>query len=1212
MSKIKDDDININIKVSTEQAQQEIRALSKTNKELKEEAKRQNDELTRMESIGQKNTTEYKNMKAALKGTKDEIAKNDKAIAEYTKSVDVNSMTMAQLKKRYKALRQEMDNTSKSLEPEAYAALDKEMNKVGSRMRELGTRARGLKEIFNSRVAQDFLAGNILMKVGEKIGEFISDYKELVKESYELAKANEGIKHAFDKIDDGSILQNLRASTHGTVSDLELMKATVRARDFQIPLEDLGKYLEFAQLKAQETGQDVGYLTESIIMGLGRRSIPILDNLGLSSAQISKEMQKTGDFTKAVAAIVDDQLANAGEHYETTAERILRRQTELQNAQRELGEAMLPISETAEDMGITMQMSFIKATKFVMQNKAAVISFTVALVACSAAIYLHAKRVTIAAAAQRLWNAVIAGGPIGLLIGLVMGAATALYFYTQKASAASKAQKALNDVQKRASEISKDEVSEIKKENAILHNNKLSLDRRREALKRIMDLVPSYHATLTEEGKLINETTGAIQKQIEAIQRRAKAQASEELLQDAYRKQQEAVVAATEKGEAGKTSLNMVGIATGSPVWLTKTPYSDDEKQGLVDKAKQDNQPRIDAIQRLIEANEAEAAANGATTNSRKDLIKEKEKELEAAQKVMASTEEEIKKRNQNVQKIQEEITRLKELGVEQKKHKSKEDEKEKKKVKTLDTDRTADLNTLRKNAQEQELALSQSLKKKELTYEQAEIARAHNAKQYAKERLDQEQKHLAKLETLTFKNEEIKADAIQKAQDRVLAANQQYINASLAQDQLHLAKANELADKWADELTKNHGSYNEKENYQVQMDALKAAYDTRINMAKKEGADLTAIHKAYEDAKEKITLDYNQHTLEIRKKFGLDKQQSQYDAELAQLKEANRLKLISDEEYASKSKEITAASIMAKVKQYGQLLGGAVEAIQNAEISNMEAKYDAEIAAAGDNQEEIERLEEEKAKKKLAIQKKYADVDFMIKASQIIADTSVAIMKTLATLGPIAGPIQAALIGVTGAAQLAAANAERTRIKNMTINGSSSSSTSSSASRVATGREEGGSIDVTREQDGKYFPRAKYRPRQRGYIDRPTVIVGEGPTGRSKEWVASNAAVTNPTVYPILNMIDQAQQAGTIRSLDLNRAIQSQMLGYANGGSIDRPMASTAGVATGYPQLDPEVIYQIIKQAIGDAHITAPVVLSDLDAQRARRDAARRIGSKK
>ena len=91
----------------------------------------------------------------------------------------------------------------------------------------------------------------------------------------------------------------------------------------------------------------------------------------------------------------------------------------------------------------------------------------------------------------------------------------------------------------------------------------------------------------------------------------------------------------------------------------------------------------------------------------------------------------------------------------------------------------------------------------------------------------------------------------------------------------------------------------------------------------------------------------------------------------------------------------------------------------------------------------------------------------------------------------------------------------------------------------------------MRRRQDGRLFPDADYDPSRRGFIDRPTVIVGDGPAGRSKEWVASNAAVSNPTVAPLLEYLDQAQQAGTIRTLDLNRVIRARLAGFSQGGSV-------------------------------------------------------------
>ena len=110
---------------------------------------------------------------------------------------------------------------------------------------------------------------------------------ETIDKSIELAESADGITHAFEKIGTEDYLQELRTATKGTVSDIELMQAAVKAKDFRIPLEDLGKYLSFAQLKAQQTGQSLDYMVDSIVTGLGRKSPMILDNLGLSAAEIS-------------------------------------------------------------------------------------------------------------------------------------------------------------------------------------------------------------------------------------------------------------------------------------------------------------------------------------------------------------------------------------------------------------------------------------------------------------------------------------------------------------------------------------------------------------------------------------------------------------------------------------------------------------------------------------------------------------------------------------------------------------------------------------------------------------------------------------------------------------------------------------------------------------------------------------------------------------
>jgi hypothetical protein len=181
----------------------------------------------------------------------------------------------------------------------------------------------------------------MLTKAVDDLKRLASAGKEFVDKSIEMVAPADGVKHAFDKLDQPGLLSGLRNATKNTVNDFELMKAAVQAKDFRIPLQELGKYLQFAQLKAQQTGQSVEYMTNSIVTGLGRKSVMILDNLGISVAKVNEKVKQTGDFMAVVSEIVDKQLAAAGERYNIASNRTQRKTVLLENAQLKLGQRLL-------------------------------------------------------------------------------------------------------------------------------------------------------------------------------------------------------------------------------------------------------------------------------------------------------------------------------------------------------------------------------------------------------------------------------------------------------------------------------------------------------------------------------------------------------------------------------------------------------------------------------------------------------------------------------------------------------------------------------------------------------------------------------------------------------------------------------------------------------------------------------------------------------
>ena len=159
-----------------------------------------------------------------------------------------------------------------------------------------------------------------------------------IKDSRELAARGEGIRDAFSRLDEGNTLQILRDATRGATSDIELMSAALRARNFQIAPGLLAKGLELAGKISRQTGQDVTYLADSFVNGLGRRSLLILDNLQISQVQLRAEIKKTGDFQTAVGNLVTQKLASIGEVAITTADKMAQFATRIANIKELVGQ----------------------------------------------------------------------------------------------------------------------------------------------------------------------------------------------------------------------------------------------------------------------------------------------------------------------------------------------------------------------------------------------------------------------------------------------------------------------------------------------------------------------------------------------------------------------------------------------------------------------------------------------------------------------------------------------------------------------------------------------------------------------------------------------------------------------------------------------------------------------------------------------------------
>lgn len=1249
-----EDEIRYTVDVKTADAQKAIYTLEQQSKKLRSENKARLSQMISLEAAGRKETEAYRNLKKQYSDTSKEIRTLTSRIGEQTSKIDILDMSMVQLKKQQKSLQKELDNTVQSLNPEAYGVLEQRLKDVSGRISELKQNAKSFGELASDNTVNGVFLGNLLTKgaelFSEKVMEFKDSIAELVNGGLEMAEQADGVTKAFNDLNQEGLLDNLRKATKGTVNDVQLMTAAVKANDFRIPLEDLGKYLEFAQLKAQQTGQSVDYMTDSIVTGLGRKSPLILDNLGISAAEISEKTKETGDFMKAVAEIVDTQLAEAGETYISAADRAAQKTVELQNAQKALGDEILPLKEQWDDSYADMQLNTISLISWCVKHQGVVktlgillTAFTVVAVATSNAIKTNIVVTKGAAAAQHAWNVICATGTglmkllqagfylltgrvtlaknawtamnvtmkasvFGLIAAGVVLLAMKLWDMKKAADASTLAQKALNNIRAEAQKQVVEEKLKLENLVKVAKDEKLSMDERYKAVDALNKIVPQYNATIDKTTKKFRASDKALKAYINNLVKLYEVQGAKKQIQSLaeQRAELEVKLAGAKKNLSGAKSAQGVSYTTS---W------------GAVGNTQSDAvghfQSQVNSISNSIK--QLDAQINAITGAFGKGIMNQTVKE---------SSEPEVpgsgiggggggKGGGGHTGTVNTTTTQPNPDDIASKR---------------FSENRQADIDAANQDYQQDVNNWEMALARKKVSQDKYDLAMQALKTQHTANILAIETSYSEQSQNIGIADGAKKKSLQDKQQANLRAAEQAHFDQQVAVEQAYqdaLAKVMEQGEA-QQELTL-------KQQRDQKLEVLKGYYQAALNMAKQNGEDTAQLEKAYKDVQNQIEAEYTaKHNEQLaqqadkekqaRQALGFD-QQSEYDRQLELLQQALDNQYITQQEYEQRVQQLKKESFAKQAEYYTNLFSNAVTSLQNAEMANVDAKYDAEIKAAEGNTALQEKLEKKKANEKLKIQKKYADVNFAMQVAQIISNTAVSIMKAYSELGPIAGSVAAALMGVTGAAQLAVANAERQKVKRMTLNGSASG-TSSAGSRVASGRESGGRIDVEREQDGKHFY-AEYAPGKRGYVDHPTVIVGEGPRGRSKEWVASNAALENPTIAPLINLMDAAQRAGQIRTFDMSKYLMA-MQGRALGGSIDRQSARIsqeiapggadfyvrtqesahrdAGNATSGRNNDE--LLELLRELKRDG-IRSFVSLSDLDAKQELRNQARKFAKK-
>lgn len=749
---------------------------------------------------------------------------------------------------------------------------------------------------------------------------------------------------------------------------------------------------------------------------------------------------------------------------------------------------------------------------------------------------------------------------------------------------------------KKVSDATIDERNKIDMLNKIIHSNAYTVDERRSAIANLQKIIPDYHASISNEGKLYNDNIEVITQYINKLNDAAMAEAIYEKKAEINKKRLElktretrikgslkAVQAErdahperytsekifrpsfgpgsessyfTKDSEALKTNKKQEEIHKKRLKIVLSEEKTLDAREAALDLTIKNNKQIRKALTTVIKKNTKMDSGNGTvgsgghypTEKERKATEKERKKREAAARKAEIKRKADLKKELDDAKKSTEaqqlEATTLYSTGQ----------------------IRLAEYNDRMAKIKEQGLQQRMDILRKYGEAESEEYKRLNAQKE--KISADYERKQTQDLQELEYDRQvaeqAITAEYYNKDSD--LYHNESAINEALFQlDQTFLKEKQALYLKSSDEYwqiareierSEQQHQYDRQKQYDDTLMQLKQEYLTLGNeqQMQLELAGLDEVHKAglvseeeYQrmkmgiankyasykpDAKDQAKDDANT-ALDTAKKMtrqtddrsgslGSDnlatiaggaiaaiQQQKMVNDNLQKLREEDK---ISEQAYQDAKKQMNqetykniAAIAGAAFSSISSMMGAASaysQACSDLEVAKIQANYDKQISAAGNNSAKKKRLEAKRDKEISAAKTKANKKAMKIEIAQAVASTAMSAINAyssaaaIPTVGYIIAPIAAGLATAAGMLQIATIKKQH--------------------QAEAAGYYEGGFTGP-------------------GHYKKEAGVVHAG------EFVANHNAVNNPQLLPALQLIDAAQRNNTVASLtaqDVSRAM--------------------------------------------------------------------------
>lgn len=1061
--KLNEDEIKYILSVESSKAQQEIRKLTKVNRELNKTNKERRELMRELESQGKKESDEYQRLDEEIKKSNKTISTNNKLIGELEKKLDVTGLTMAQLRKKAKDLRRQLDQTVKSTHPEEYAELEAELSKVNSRMEEL----RGT-------------------------GKYAQQQLTAFDKTMNMAKT---AAKGFIAVQLVRYLKDVGIKSYETRKEYARFEATLRNATGSS--EEAAKAMKMLQQLAKDTPASVSEWTESYIKLVNRGIKPTTDEL---TAMGDIAMSQGKDIDQFIEALLD---AMTGEN-----------------------ERLKEFGITASKNGKTTAYTFRGVTTEVQNTDMAIKNYILSLGKLQGVQGSMATQMNELAGLESnlgdqmdsIYNKI--GKKLEPAIKSFMGTLGRFMGTISKSldSSGEKFDDQLNKVVSLQNGLLPllNRYDELKTKTSLSAQEQDELN---QLISRIAQIIPGAVTGFDNYGRAISVSTDYAREWIKTEKARLayinKSQIEER--KNEKKNIEERIKSLKRQESIGKRlyGVDKEGNAKHIAVYSGGMGYGPNAEQINSRKMTADEQNKfkeeMKSLYEELSGVDAELSRLQGTTLD--DMIKTQTEIIEKRKSFNEMNKESLSAWIDDEKNATSEYLSM-----------AKEIYKNRFPVTPIDPDAAEE------EAKRNEKILKEALQKQTELFEQQKIELKQRYLAHNDEQLQTESQFNKAMEDLTLQD----------------------LNARLKIMGLEVSQRQQI----------------EQQILDIRIKALEDFRQRKLAIETEEEQQRVSLNKK--------SMDENKEWLD---KQLADRQQHHND----------QVKIISD---ALKQQ-------VDQYKEYGSQMGESLGKVLSGQEDMLSAFGNTMIDILFDVLSQI-------------INQKIAEATAVAIAEQAkAAAISAAQPDSVATFGATAAARTAIISGLI----MAALTAAKTTLKGLLAKkGSSTTSGTTSPNTSYTrvpGRQSGGYIDVTRAQDGKEF-QAVYDPKRRGFIDKPTVIVGEGPAGSSKEWVASNEALKNPTIAPILSILDQAQQAGTIRTLDLNKYLQAQAIGRQSGGGIQ---SATVPSPTVQPDLG---LSRSIKELndtlllLKKDGLPAYTLLDDFDKARKLQERSRKIGSKR